>query len=78
MNITAEKRAALLALSHELGAEHRDLAILGEGNTSARLEAGRFLVKASGCNLGTLGAEDLVECNSSPLLELLSVKENGV
>ena len=75
MNITDEKRAALLALSHELGAEHRDLAILGEGNTSARLESGRFLVKASGCNLGTLGAEDLVECNSSPLLELLNHAE---
>jgi len=29
----------LLALSHELGREGRKLAILGEGNTSARVSA---------------------------------------
>jgi rhamnose utilization protein RhaD (predicted bifunctional aldolase and dehydrogenase) len=71
MSALHETRASLLKLSHELGAEHRDLAILGEGNTSARLEGGRFLVKASGCCLGTLAPEDLVECHAAPLLELL-------
>lgn len=61
----------LLSLSHDLGAEHRQLAILGEGNTSARLDEGRFLVKASGSSLGTLSACDLVECHAAPLLAML-------
>ncbi|NBX60264.1 MAG: class II aldolase, partial [Opitutaceae bacterium] len=38
----------LLELSHQLGREDRALAILGEGNTSARLSADTFVVKASG------------------------------
>ncbi|MBB5349937.1 rhamnose utilization protein RhaD (predicted bifunctional aldolase and dehydrogenase) [Haloferula luteola] len=68
MNDTKE---ALIELSHDLGAEHRQLAILGEGNTSARLGEETFLVKASGSSLGTLGAGDLVECRFSPLLAML-------
>jgi len=66
-----DQLAALLALSHDLGAEHRKLAILGEGNTSARLSEETFLVKASGCNLGTLTEADLVECRFAPLLAML-------
>jgi rhamnose utilization protein RhaD (predicted bifunctional aldolase and dehydrogenase) len=66
-----EKLTALLQLSHELGREDRQMAILGEGNTSARLSAGRFLVKASGSSLGTLREEDVVECNANALLPLL-------
>jgi rhamnose utilization protein RhaD (predicted bifunctional aldolase and dehydrogenase) len=62
---------ALIALSHDLGAEHRKLAILGEGNTSARLSHETFLVKASGSSLGTLGESDIVECRSAPLLAML-------
>ena len=42
----------LLTLSHDLGREDRGLAILGEGNTSARLSDDTFLVKASGACLG--------------------------
>jgi rhamnose utilization protein RhaD (predicted bifunctional aldolase and dehydrogenase) len=61
----------LIDLSRQLGAEHRDLAILGEGNTSARLGEETFLVKASGSHLGTLSEADLVECRFEPLLELM-------
>lgn len=61
----------LLTLSRELGREDRGLAILGEGNTSARLGNDRFLVKASGTCLGTLKQEDVVECRLSALLPLL-------
>ncbi len=61
----------LLALSHELGAEHRHLAILGEGNTSARIDDDTFLVKASGSNLGTLRAEQVVECRTAAILALM-------
>jgi rhamnose utilization protein RhaD (predicted bifunctional aldolase and dehydrogenase) len=44
----------LITLSHELGLESRQLAILGEGNTSARCEDGTFWVKASGSQLGNI------------------------
>lgn len=44
----------LVQLSRELGREDRQLAILGEGNTSCDLGDGTFLVKASGTSLGTL------------------------
>ena len=61
----------LLTLSHEFGREDRGLAILGEGNTSARLSDETFAVKASGTCLGTLKAEDTVECRLDALLPLL-------
>lgn len=61
----------LLILSHELGREDRGLAMLGEGNTSARLTEDTYLVKASGTCLGTLNEEDVVECRLSALLPLL-------
>lgn len=58
-------------MSHEIGREDRGLAILGEGNTSARLGDDTFLVKASGTSLGTLREDGLVECRFSALLPLL-------
>jgi len=61
----------LLTLSHELGREERGLAMLGEGNTSARLGEGTFLVKASGTCLGTLREEDVVQCRLPALLPML-------
>ena len=66
-----EKITALLQLSHELGRTDRQMAILGEGNTSARLNAETFLIKASGSSLATLREEDVVECRSDALLALL-------
>src|SRR5438093_11889213 len=71
MNSPNEKKQALISLSHELGAEHRALAILGEGNTSTKLSDETFLVKASGSSLGKLTTEDVVECRFAPLLKML-------
>lgn len=68
----AEKLAALVSLSRELGSERHQLAILGEGNTSLRLSDETFLVKASGSSLGSLTEADLVECRSAPLLAMLN------
>lgn len=70
-----EKLAALLKLSHDLGAPERRLAILGEGNTSARLAPGQFAVKASGCNLASLAATDLTQCDADKILKLLDAKK---
>jgi rhamnose utilization protein RhaD (predicted bifunctional aldolase and dehydrogenase) len=64
----------LLALSHDLGREDRKLAILGEGNTSARTGEGTFLVKASGSNLATLSPLGVTECRVAELVALLDRK----
>jgi rhamnose utilization protein RhaD (predicted bifunctional aldolase and dehydrogenase) len=77
MSNRSEKLAALLKLSHELGDARRPLAILGEGNTSVRLDGKTFLVKASGSNLGMLRAADVVECRMDVLLALLDRKKIG-
>ncbi len=45
---------SLTALSREVGAESRQLAILGEGNTSADGGDSTFWVKASGAQLGII------------------------
>lgn len=65
---------ALLALSHDLGREERRCAILGEGNTSARLSADTFVVKASGSNLATLAPAGVAVCRFDRLLPLLAKK----
>ena len=62
---------ALLELSHEIGREDRPLAILGEGNTSAKLGSDQFAVKASGCCLGTLTASDVTLCDTAKVLAIL-------
>ena len=64
----------LLELSHQLGREERKLAILGEGNTSARVSADTFIVKASGSNLATLAPAGVTECRFSDLAALLAKK----
>jgi rhamnose utilization protein RhaD (predicted bifunctional aldolase and dehydrogenase) len=66
--------AALLELSHEIGREDRDFAILGEGNTSVRLSATQFAVKASGARLATLTEADVTVCDTAQLATLLERK----
>lgn len=61
----------LLTLAHELGREDRHLAILGEGNVSARLDGGLFAVKASGTRLAALEAGQVTICRSDKVLPLL-------
>jgi rhamnose utilization protein RhaD (predicted bifunctional aldolase and dehydrogenase) len=70
----SERLQSLLRLSHELGREERRLAILAEGNTSAKLDGETFLVKASGSNLGTLAERDVVECRAASLVGALDRK----
>ena len=66
-----EKLKLLLDLSHQLGNPALRMAILGEGNASAKLSDETFLVKASGCSLPTLDKNGVVECRSKTLLALL-------
>lgn len=67
----------LVELSRELGRPERDWVILGEGNTSAALDAGRFLVKASGSELGSATARNFVAVHAAPVLALLDAAETG-
>lgn len=60
-----------MELSHALGREDRGLAILGEGNTSARTGDATFLVKASGSSLATLTDVGLTACHLPPLVALI-------
>lgn len=61
----------LLAMSRELGRPDVDLAILGEGNTSALLADGAFLVKASGCTLRDIDEQGFVTMNRTATAALL-------
>lgn len=61
----------MIQLSHELGKEERQLAILGEGNTSARIDEESFLVKASGSSLKTLGEGDVTQCRFQEVLDVM-------
>lgn len=69
--------ADLLELSLFLGEDHRGLAILGEGNTSAKIDQNPFLVKASGSCLQTLAADEVVECRFDKLLPMLDQDSLG-
>lgn len=65
----------LIWLSHELGREDRQLAILGEGNTSAACGDGTFWVKASGSQLGTITAQGFSQVNTAVMMDLLARDE---
>jgi rhamnose utilization protein RhaD (predicted bifunctional aldolase and dehydrogenase) len=61
----------LAGMSAELGSPANDLAILGEGNTSARVDAETFWVKASGIQLGRAGRDGFVRVRFAPILDAL-------
>ena len=71
MSDRSEPIEELLRLSRDLGGERLRLAILGEGNTSVRLDAETFAVKASGSNLGSLTSAGVTVCRFDRLLPLL-------
>lgn len=69
--VTRSAKEQLLDLSSALGREDRELAILGEGNTSALEDDAIFWVKASGSNLAALTPEGLTLCQLATLIMLL-------
>jgi len=66
---------ALLDLSHEIGREDRQLAILGEGNTSMKLNNEQFVIKASGCCLATLTQNEVTVCDTGKVLGILEKRQ---
>ena len=63
--------AELVALSQTLGDPALDYAILGEGNSSARIDDEGFWVKASGAEMRTIEAGGLVQVRFDGVLSLL-------
>lgn len=51
----------LVEMSHRLGDETKEYLIIGEGNTSAKIDDNTFYVKASGSNLKTIRPDQFVE-----------------
>ncbi|HOK10491.1 MAG TPA: class II aldolase/adducin family protein [Candidatus Hydrogenedens sp.] len=61
----------LVSMSHFLGQPEHHFAILGEGNTSARLDDSHFYIKASGTTLQTIRSSDFLCVRMEPVLSLL-------
>jgi rhamnose utilization protein RhaD (predicted bifunctional aldolase and dehydrogenase) len=61
----------LIAMTRHLGDPALDYAILGEGNSSARVDDETFWVKASGAEMGTIGAEGFVQVRFDRVLSIL-------
>lgn len=64
-------RTDLLNLCNTLGEPSRDLVLSAEGNVSMRLDDQTMAIKASGCSLATMGADDLVDVDLPTVLTLL-------
>lgn len=74
MSVTNHDRQVLnelVQLSNVLGDPGLDYVILGEGNTSARIDGESFWVKASGTRLAEMGEEHFVKMSFAGLQELL-------
>ena len=65
----------LIEMSHYLADPARGYVILGEGNTSARIDDDTFYVKASGTTLDGIGAEGFVAVSVSRVLDILEDPE---
>lgn len=62
----------LIAMSRALGDPRHDLAILGEGNTSAQADPDSFWVKASGTELATADVQSFVRVRRPSIREALA------
>jgi len=61
----------LVEMSNYLGSTERTYAILGEGNTSAKVDEDTFYVKASGTQLGTIDENGFVKVSISKVTAIL-------
>jgi rhamnose utilization protein RhaD (predicted bifunctional aldolase and dehydrogenase) len=75
MNMSPDVLAQLVTMSRNLGDPALDYAILGEGNTSARTDAGTFWVKASGAELRTIEAGGFVRVRFDRVLTMLKAND---
>ena len=74
MSDPEQLRTELVEMSRALGDPAADCVILGEGNTSARIDEETFWIKASGAQLPTITAEGFVRVRFAPVLELVDAE----
>jgi rhamnose utilization protein RhaD (predicted bifunctional aldolase and dehydrogenase) len=67
----SDLRDTLWQLTRTLGDPARDLVVIGEGNTSARVDDETFLIKASGQQMQTMEPRGLVQVRFAPILAML-------
>lgn len=72
--MTSDKLNELVAMSNDLAREERRCVIIGEGNTSIRIDNETFYVKASGRSLHGITADGFVAVRFDPILHLLDVE----
>lgn len=72
-----ELLAQLIDMSRRLGEPNRGLAILGEGNTSARVDPDTFYVKASGTMLRDIDETGFVRVSIRKVLPILDDEHAG-
>ncbi len=65
----------LVAMSQYLGDISKGYAILGEGNTSARIDEDSLYIKASGTCLGAMKATDFLPVSISRVTRILDAKD---
>jgi rhamnose utilization protein RhaD (predicted bifunctional aldolase and dehydrogenase) len=65
----------LITMSNNLGAPANDYVILGEGNTSAKIDDDTFWVKASGTQLRTIDRTGFVQVRFDRVLALLDASD---
>jgi rhamnose utilization protein RhaD (predicted bifunctional aldolase and dehydrogenase) len=71
MSNREEVLAQLIAMSNRLGDPQNDYVILGEGNSSARIDGESFYVKASGVEMRTADATGFVAVSFQKILSFL-------
>jgi len=64
----------LWTFARALGEPERDCVIIGEGNTSARIDADTFYIKASGQQMAAIEPGGLVAVRIAPVLALLDAE----
>jgi len=72
----------LVKLSNNLGREDYHLAIIGEGNTSAKIKVENitesFFIKASGTQLATITEKDFIQVYFEPIMQLINIDNPDV
>lgn len=70
-NLMSELLNTLVEMTLTLGQPHRNYVIIGEGNTSTRIDANSFYVKASGHQMETISPKGFTAVKFAPILDLL-------
>lgn len=67
----------LIEMSRHIADPERDFAMLGEGNTAARIDEDSFYVKASGAAMRGIGPEGFLRVSISKVVEVLDDEDAG-